>query len=78
MSTAELRKRVIARVKQTKDAILLRELDRMLKDGGEAIALYETDAKERRAVVKGLDDIKKGRTLSAAKANKAIEKWLSK
>ncbi|MBX2972283.1 MAG: hypothetical protein KF797_04215 [Flavobacteriales bacterium] len=78
MSTAELRKRVIARVKLSKDAVLLRELDRMLKEAGERIAVYELDAKERRAVQKGLEDVKKGRVLSAEKANKAAEKWLSK
>ena len=78
MSTAELRRRVIARVKTAKDAALLRELDRMLKEAGDEIAVYELDAKERKAVGKGLDDIRKGRTTTATKANKAIEKWLSK
>jgi hypothetical protein len=78
MSTDELRKRVIARVRSTKDAALLRELDRMLKEAGKEIAVYVTDAKERRAIKKGLDDVKKGRVTPAAKANKDIEKWLSK
>lgn len=78
MSTAELRKRVIAHIKLTKDTALLRELDRMLKDAGEEIAVYETTASERRALKKGLEDIKKGRVIPAAKANKAIEKWLAK
>ncbi len=78
MSTAELQKRVIARVKLTKDILLLRQLEQMLKTASQEIAVYETSAKERRALKKGLDDIKKGRVVPAAKANKAIEKWLSK
>ena len=78
MSTAELRKRVIAHIKLTKDTALLRELDRMLKEAGEEIAVYEPSVSERRALKKGMDDVKKGRVMPAAKANKAIEKWLSK
>ncbi len=78
MSTSELQKRVIARVKLTKDTLLLRQLERMLKAASQEIAVYETDAQERRMIKKGLDDIKKGRVVPAAKANKAIEKWLSK
>ncbi len=78
MSAAELQKRVIARVKLTKDTLLLRQLEYMLKTAGQEIAVYETNAKERRAIKKGLEDIEKGRVVPAAKANKAIEKWLSK
>ena len=78
MSTTELRKRVIAHIKLTKDTVLLRELERMLKEAGEQIAVYEISASERLALKKGLDDIKKGRVVPAAKANKAIERWLSK
>ena len=78
MSTTELRKRVITRVKLTKDAMLLRELDRMLKAAGKEIEPYKTTAAERRLLKKGLDAIKKGRVVPAEKANKAIEKWLAK
>lgn len=70
--------RVIAHIKLTKDTALLRELDRVLNEAGEEIAVYERTASERRALKKGLDDIKKGRVVPAAKANKAIEKWLAK
>ena len=78
MSTPELRKKLIARIRATTDAKLLREVERMLKDASKEIPVYTTDVKERRAIKKGLEDIKKGRVVPGAKANKAIEKWLSK
>ena len=78
MSTVELRKKVIAQVRLTKDNRLLRELARMLQEAGEEITPYDPTPAERKALKKGLEDIKKGRVIPAAKANKAIEKWLSK
>ena len=78
MSTVELQKRVIARVKLTKDVMLLRELDRMLKTAGKEIEPYKTTAAERRLLKKGLDAIKKGRVVPAETADKAIVKWLAK
>ncbi|MBK7384541.1 MAG: hypothetical protein IPI81_14605 [Flavobacteriales bacterium] len=78
MSTTELRKRVIARVKLTKDAMLLRELDRMLRSAGKEIEPNRTTAVERRLLKRGLEAIKKGRVVPAEKADKAIERWLAK
>ena len=78
MSTPELRKKLIARIRATTDAKLLREVERMLEEAGKQIAIYKTDAAERAAIRKGMADIKKGRVRSAAKANKAIEEWLAK
>ena len=78
MSTPELRKKLIARIRATTDVKLLREMERMLEEAGTAIAIYKTDAAERAAINKGLEDIKKGRVRSAAKANKAVEEWLAK
>jgi hypothetical protein len=78
MSTPELRKRVIARVKLTKDVMLLRELERMLKEGEQEIAPYRTSIAERRLLKKGQEAMKKGRVVPADKADKAIERWLAK
>ena len=78
MSTPELRKKLIARIRATTDAKLLREVERMLKDAGKEIAPFITTPGQKKAIKKGIDDIKKGSTRSASEANKAIEKWLSK
>ncbi len=69
---------MFARVKLTKDTVLLRDLERRLKEAGEAIEVYKTTAAERRLLKTGLEAIKKGRVVPAAQADKAIEKWLAK
>ena len=71
MSTTELRKRVIARVKLTKDAILLRELERMLKEAGTEIAPYGTTPEQKRAIAKSRTALKKGQLRHAAEADEA-------
>jgi hypothetical protein len=78
MSTAELRKRVIAHIKLTKDTALLRELDRMLKEAGREIAPYITTPGQKKAIAKGRAAMKKGRVRPAAEADKAIREWLAK
>jgi diacylglycerol kinase family enzyme len=74
MSTPELRKKLIARIRATTDVKLLREVERMLKDAGKEIAVFVTTPEQKKAIAKGMSDLKKGRVRSAAKANKAVEK----
>jgi len=78
MSTAELRKRVIAHIKVTKDTALLRELDRMLKSAGQEIAPFITTPEQKKAIAKSRAAVKKGRVRTAAEADKAIVAWLGK
>jgi hypothetical protein len=78
MSTAELQKRVIARVKLTKDTLLLRQLEQMLKSAGEEIAPYITTPEQKKAVAKSRTAMKKGRVRPAAEADKAVREWLGK
>ncbi len=78
MSTAELRKRVIARVKTSKDAALLRAVDRMLKEAGKEIAPYITTPEQKKSIAKSRAALKKGRVRTAAEADKAIREWLGK
>ncbi|MCC6540977.1 MAG: hypothetical protein IT225_02035 [Flavobacteriales bacterium] len=78
MSTAELRKRVIARVKLSKDALLLRELDRMLKGAEKEIAPFITTPEQKAAIARSRAAVKRGRVRTAAEADKAILEWLGK
>ena len=78
MSTAELRKRVIARVKLSKDALLLRELDRMLKDAGKEIAPFIATPEQKKAIARSRAAVKRGKVRTAAEADKAILEWLGK
>jgi hypothetical protein len=61
MSIAELQKRVIARVKLTKDAMLLRELERMLKAVGKEITPFVTTPAQKKAIAKSRIALKKGK-----------------
>lgn len=78
MSTTELRKRVIARVKLSNDAALLRELERMLKDAGREIAPFITTPEQKKAVAKSRAAVKRGRVRKAAEADKAVLEWLGR
>ncbi len=78
MSTAELRKWVIARVKLTKDTVLLRDLERRLKEAGKEIAVFVTTPEQKKAIAKSRVALKKGRVRTAAEADKAMMEWLGK
>jgi hypothetical protein len=78
MSTAELQKRVIARVKLTKDTMLLRELDRMLQAAGKEIMPFVTTPAQKKAIAKSRTALKKGKVRSDADSNKAVLEWLAK
>jgi len=78
MSTPELRKKLIARIRATTDAKLLREVERMLKDAGQAIAPFITTPEQKKAIAKSRVALKKGRVRPAAEADKAIREWLGK
>ncbi len=76
MSTAELRKRVIERVKASKDVKLLRELDRMLEGAEQEVAPYLTTAEQRKAITRSRTALKKGKVRTASEVDKAVRKWL--
>ncbi|MBP6312248.1 MAG: hypothetical protein WAR83_09165 [Flavobacteriales bacterium] len=78
MSTPELRKQVIARIRATDDVKLLRELDRMLKNASKELAAFITTSEQKKAIAKSRSALKKGRVRSADVADSAIEKWLGK
>jgi len=78
MSTTELQKRVIARVRLAKDPELLLELERMLTEAGKEIAPFITTPQQKKAVARSQAAVKKGRVRTAAEADKAIVEWLGK
>lgn len=78
MSTPELRKKVIARLRATTDAKLLREVDRMLKAADKEIAPFMTTPEQKKAIARSRAALKKGRVRTAGTADKAIREWLAK
>ena len=78
MSTQELRKKLIARIRATDDVKLLREVDRMLKSAGKEVEIFVTDPAQKKAIAKSRAAVKNGRVRSSADADKAISEWLAK
>jgi len=78
MSTAELRKKLIARIRATDDVKLLREVDRMLKAAGKEMEVFATTSAQKKAIAKSRAVVKKGRVRSSVEADKAISEWLAK
>jgi len=78
MSTDELRKRLINRIRRTTDAKLLLELDRTWRSTKEELKIFRTTASQRAAITKSKADLRNGKVRSAELADKAIEEWLNK
>lgn len=78
MSTPELRKKLIARIRATTDVKLLREVDRMLKEAGQEVAVFITDPAQKKAIAKSRAALKKGRVRKGGDADKDVLQWLGK
>jgi len=78
MSTAEIRKRVVARVKASQDAKLLREVDRLLKGAGQEVAPFLSTPEQRKSITRSRAALKNGRVRKAVEVDKAVREWLGK
>lgn len=77
MSTDELRKKLISRIKRSRRPELLREAYRLLGTDTDDIEPYKLSPEQRASINKGLKDAKAGKVLPSAEADKAIDAWLS-
>jgi hypothetical protein len=78
MSETELKKRLISRIQRSRNSALLREAYRLMGTDAADLEPYKLSKEQKASIAKGKRDIKESRTLSAAKANKAIDEWLGK
>ena len=78
MSTAELRKQLIERIKRSRRPELLREALRLMDTDTDNIEVYKVSPEQRKAIAKGLKAAKAGKVIPAGDADRAIDKWLSK
>lgn len=78
MSTDELRKKLISRIKRSRRPELLREAYRLLGTDTDDIEPYKLSPEQRASINKGLKDAKAGKVIPSAEADKAIDEWLSK
>ncbi len=78
MSTIELQKRLIEKIRLTDDEHLLEEAFRLLEieiEGSDVYMLYD---KQKEAIEEGRKQISKGEFLTNEGSNKEIDEWLSK
>jgi len=79
MSTAELKKKLIAQINNTDNDELLSEILTMLHIESKSVnGIYQMGEAEREAVDDGLNQIKNGQWISDEEANRQIEEWLRK
>ena len=78
MSTIELRKLLIEKIKLTDDDKLLEEASRLLEVEIEESDVYILNDKQKEAIEQGRKQISKGEYLTDEESNKEIDEWLSK
>ena len=77
MSTAELRNRLIEKIKKTKDERILEEAYRLLDLENEDIEVYKLNDAQKKAISEAREQIKNGQYLTEEAANKEIDEWLN-
>ncbi len=78
MSTVELRKKLIEKIKKTENGELLEEAYRLLELETEDIEIYKLTEEQRTAISEGRLQIKNGKSLTDDQANTEIDEWLDK
>jgi hypothetical protein len=77
MSTEELHKKLIARIKRSRRPDLLREAYRLLGPDKDELEKFILDPQQKSSVARGVADMKAGRTISGKKADDEIDEWLA-
>ncbi len=77
MSTAELKKKLISRIKGTDDKNMLEEVERLLKNEPKKRVVYKLSDEQVRAVQEARGEIRKGKFLTNEEVDKEIDEWLS-
>lgn len=78
MTTLAIQKRIISKLKETKDKALLENIYKLLNLSEEADEVLTLTTIQKTGIRKGLKDIEEVRTISHLKAKKEVAKWLSK
>ncbi len=78
MSTIELQRKVIEKIKSVSDENLLTEVYRLLELENEDIEIYKLNSLQKIKIAAAREQIKKGQSLTENEANKEISEWLKK
>ena len=78
MTTLVMQKRIISKLKETKDKSLLESVFKMLTLAEEAEDVIQLTRLEKASIRKGLKDVAVGKVVEHNKVKKELAKWLSK
>lgn len=76
MSTSELKKLLIDKIKKTDNENLLEEAFRLLELESEDIEVYKLSENQKNAINEAKQQVKNGQFLTDDEANKDINEWL--
>lgn len=76
MSTSELKKLLIDKIKKTDNENLLEEAFRLLQLESEDIEVYKLSENQKNAINEAKQQVKNGQFLTDDEANKDINEWL--
>jgi len=78
MTTIELKKKLIKRINNIEDELLLQEVSRLIDTGEDESDIYYFTEEESRAIEEAREQYAKGEFLSNEEANKEVDEWLGK
>lgn len=76
MTKTALKKKLIKGIENLNNEEMLQELMKMVNLYSEMDEIIQLSPKQKVALNKSIEDVKKGKVISSAKANKEINKWL--
>jgi hypothetical protein len=77
MASADLKERLIERIRRTEDLQLLEEISRLL-ELQEPDRIYHVNDQQRKNMSEGKEQIRNNQSISNEDANKDIDEWLNK
>ena len=77
MSTMEIKRRLINKIRKTEDNNLLEEAYRLFEIESEDLEEYKLNNSQIQAISEAREQIKTGKYLSADQADKEIDQWLN-
>jgi len=78
MTTVAMKKKIISKIEQTQSKDLLSAIHRLIEVNDETEEVFKLSEEQKTSVKKGLRQVAQKKTISNTKANKEVEKWLSK
>ena len=78
MSTQELREKLIAKIKNTKEDYILEEVSRLLEFEENSSHIYNLNAAQQQLIDKSLKEIENGEYFTDEDVKKETDEWLKK